>query len=106
MKDPDSFEFVSMKIRDTADVKTRKRIITKEKVEELKAMTIPAAKKTADSYQAEYDFLENQTDENKDAIYFVDFVAKGTNSFGAKIQSTYRATVLNDDNSTVASLSK
>ena len=54
----------------------------------------------------EITFLEKQTDENKEAVYYVDFVAKGTNSFGGIIQSKYSATVLNDENLTVLSISK
>lgn len=107
MKDPDSFEFVSMAVRDTAKVKERKEIITAEEVAELKAIPaeVEGAAQLAESFETEHNFLKKQTDDNKDAIYFVDFVAKGTNTFGAKIQGKYQATVLNDENFTVVSLS-
>ena len=60
-----------------------------------------------DSTQNSSDHIQQkQTDENKEAVYYVDFVAKGTNSFGGIIQSKYSATVLNDENLTVLSISK
>ncbi|WP_271730121.1 hypothetical protein [Aquimarina algiphila] len=101
-KNPDSFEFISMTIKKTIPVKERKKTITKEYLDKVKKLN-----KELDSpellhqAQTELDYLEKQTDENADAVYYVDFVAKGENSFGGTIQNTYSATVLNDDKYTV-----
>jgi len=37
----------------------------------------------------------------REAVYYVDFVARGSNKFGAIIKGKYSATVLNDENRTV-----
>jgi hypothetical protein len=106
-KNPDSFEFVSMNISDTFSVKDRKQIVTKEKLEEIRDLNKEgAAEDLLKHIETEYNFLQKQTDDNKEAVYYVDFVAKGTNSFGAVIQSKYSATVLNDENLTVLSTSQ
>ena len=107
LKNPDSFEFVSMNISKTFSVKERKETTTKESLEKIREINnqIPS-EDLLKHIETEYDFLEKQTDENKEAVYYVDFVAKGTNSFGGIIQSKYSATVLNDENLTVLSISK
>jgi hypothetical protein len=102
MKDPASYEFVSMNIKKTFSVAERKKTMNEEYLNKVRELNndLPSPDLL---YQAEteYAFLQKQTDENKEATYYVDFVAKGTNSYGGVIQSKYSATVLNDDNLTV-----
>lgn len=107
LKNPDSFEFVSMNVSKTFTVKERKETTTKESLDNIREINkqLPS-EDLLKHIETEYNFLEKQTDENKEAVYYVDFVAKGTNSFGGIIQSKYSATVLNDDNLTVLSISK
>ncbi|WP_070786781.1 hypothetical protein [Flavobacterium crassostreae] len=107
LKNPDSFEFVSMNISKTFTVKERKQTTTLKSLNEIKEINkqLPS-EDLLKHIETEYNFLEKQTDENKEAVYYVDFVAKGTNSFGGIIQSKYSATVLNDENLTVLSISK
>ncbi len=101
MKDPDSYKFVSMKIKKRFSVAERRKTINDDFLASAKKLNDPELLFQAET---EYNFLKNQTDDNKDATYYVDFVAKGTNSFGATIQNTYSATVVNDDNLTVVHL--
>ena len=54
--------------------------------------------------QKEYDFIQKTPKDDDEVTYYVQFIAKGTNSFGAIIQTTYSATVLNDENLTVFSV--
>ncbi|RTY80625.1 hypothetical protein EKL97_10165 [Flavobacterium sp. LS1P28] len=107
LKNPDSFEFVSMNISKTFTVKERKKTTTLESLNEIREINkqLPS-EDLLKHIETEYNFLEKQTDENKEAVYYVDFIAKGTNSFGGIIQSKYSATVLNDENLTVLSISK
>ncbi|MAP55123.1 MAG: hypothetical protein CL605_09495 [Altibacter sp.] len=102
MKDPASYEFVSMNINKTITVVERKKTMNEEylnKVRELNEQ-LPSSD-LLNQAETEYAFLQEQTDENKEAVYYVDFVAKGTNSFGGVVQNKYSATVLNDENLTV-----
>jgi hypothetical protein len=107
LKDPASYEFVSMNIKNTISVSERKKTMNEEhlnKVRELnKELPSPELLNQA---EIEYAFLKEQTDENKDAVYYVDFIAKGTNSFGGVIQNKYSATIVNDDSLTVVGLSR
>lgn len=109
LKNPDSFEFVSMKVKKTESLKDLKKRFT---IKDLKQL-IKDYKELDKGYEdgQNHDdlvfvlenylkFLEKNIDEKKDAIYYVDFVSKGTNSYGAIIQSNYEAQVLNDDNKT------
>jgi len=107
MNDPASYEFVSMTVNKTITVGERKEVITEEHLKEVRdlneRMSIPELLYRT---EAEYDFLKNQPDNDMDAVYFVDFVAKGTNIYGGVIQSNYSATVINDDELTVINLKK
>ncbi len=107
MKDPASFKFVNMNIKETFSVKNRKETINAgylDKVRKLnEKMASPVLLKNAET---EYTFLQQQTDEYKDAVYRIDFTAKGSNSFGGIIQSNYSVTVINDDSLTVLNVSK
>ncbi|MFH6968324.1 MULTISPECIES: hypothetical protein [Flavobacterium] len=107
LKNPDSYEFVSLNLAKSFTVKERKENITKANLEEMRELnkTIPSAD-FLDRMETEYSYLEKQKDENKIALYRYNFVAKGTNSYGGIIQSKYSTDVLNDKNYTVLSISK
>ena len=107
LKNPDSYEFVSMDLAQSFTVKERKENITKANLEEMRELnkTIPSPD-LLDRMETEYSYLKNQTDDNKIALYRYNFVAKGTNSFGGIIQSKYSTDVLNDKNYTVLNISK
>jgi hypothetical protein len=104
-KDPASYEFVSMSIKKTFSVAERKQNVNEEQLENVRKLNeqLPS-EDLLNQIETEFGFLKRQTDDNKDAVYYVDFVAKGTNSFGGIIQSNYSATVLNDENYTVVGL--
>jgi len=101
MNNPDSFQFVSMKIKKTISVGERKEIITAEKLK--KVYETLGDSKLFNQYKTEFEFLQKQTDDEKEAVYYVDFVVRGENSLGA-IKKEYSATVLNDEKLTVVNL--
>ncbi|WP_294959985.1 hypothetical protein [uncultured Flavobacterium sp.] len=107
LKNPDSYEFVSLNLAKSFTVKERKETITKKDLEQLlelnKTISSPDL---LNRMEIEYSFLEKQRDINKIALYRYDFIAKGTNSLGGIIQSKYSADVLNDNNYTALSISK
>jgi|SRR5690606_16858203 len=107
MKNPDSYEFVSMELAKSFTVQERKETTTKNDLEKIRELnkSVPSPD-LLDRMETEYSFLEKQTDDSKIAVYRYDFVAKGTNSFGGIIQSKYSVDVLNDENFTVLSISK
>lgn len=107
LKNPDSYEFVSMNLAESFTVKERRKVSTQESLEEIREInkTLPSPD-LLKRMETEYNFLKDQTDENKIALNRYDFVAKGTNSFGGIIQSKYSVDVLNDENSTVLNISK
>ncbi len=109
LKNPDSFEFVSMKIKKTESVRDLKKRFTTKDLKQLIKDYKELDKGYEDgqnhndlifAFENYYKFLEKNNDEKKEALYYVDFVSKGTNSYGAIIQSRYEAQVLNDDNKT------
>jgi len=93
MKNPDSFEFVNYEVFRTTTFKEAKEglPLTKELIR------ITSGDEKA-NYQKEYNFVNSEKDENKIAFYNVYLTAKGTNSFGAIIQSKYSVKVLNNEN--------
>ncbi len=107
LKDPASYEFVSMNIKNTISVAERKKTMNEEHLNKVRELNeeLPSPE-LLNQAETEYAFLQKQTDENKDAVYYVDFIAKGTNSFGGIIQNKYSATIVNDDNLTVVGLSR
>lgn len=107
LKNPDSYEFVSLNLAKSFTVKERKETITKKDLEQLRELnkTI-SSPDLLNRMEVEYSFLEKQKDVNKIALYRYDFIAKGTNSLGGIIQSKYSADVLNDNNYTALSISK
>lgn len=107
LKNPDSYEFVSLNLAKSFTVKERKKTITKKDLEQLRELnkTI-SSPDLLNRMEVEYSFLEKQRDVNKIALYRYDFIAKGTNSLGGIIQSKYSADVLNDNNYTALSISK
>ena len=52
-------------------------------------------------YKTEFKFLQKQNENDKEAVYYVDFIARGENRFGAIVKNEYSASVLNDKNLTV-----
>jgi hypothetical protein len=107
MKDPASYEFVSMNIIKTITVAERKKTVNEESLNRVRELDkeLPSPDLLY-QLETEYAFLQRQADENKEATYYVDFIAKGTNSFGGVIQNKYSATVLNDENLTVFTVSE
>ncbi|MFA5299512.1 MAG: hypothetical protein WC389_15085 [Lutibacter sp.] len=105
MKNPASYEFVSMNIKKTFSVAERSKTVNEEQLNKVRELNkeLPSPD-LLNQIETEYAYLQKQTDENKDAVYYVDFVAKGTNSYGGIIQSNYSATVINDDDFTVVGL--
>ena len=99
MNNPDSFQFVSMKIKKTITVGERKKIMTSEKLKEV--YDLMGESELYNQYKTEFEFLQKQNEDNKEAVYYVDFIARGENGFGAIIKNEYSATVLNDENLTV-----
>src|SRR5690625_3279089 len=80
-KDPDSFEFVSMNLKEKETVKERKKVNNEKKVEEVKELYEKLGSKDSkellESMQKELEFLNKQTDDDKTAVFKYDFVAKG-----------------------------
>jgi hypothetical protein len=110
LKNPDSFEFVSMNIKSTISVDdVKKRINLKSLNEFKKLINAESSQEYKDfltQFEKNYNFIENYTGPKNEAEYYVTFVAKGTNSFGAIIQSSYEAHVLNDDDKTTLSVTE
>ena len=107
MNDPSTYEFVSMEINKKFTVKERKLVMNDDKLTEI----IDLKQRGGDvdhliaQMKKEIDFLKYK-DDNMEAVYYVRFKARGANSFGAIILSTYSATILNDENLTVVNLKK
>ena len=100
MENPDSFQFVSMNTNKTISVEDRKKLIT----EENKQKVLELAGENSEiynQYKTEFAFLQKQKDNNKDAVYNIDFIAKVENKFGVIVKKKYLAIVLNDENFTV-----
>jgi hypothetical protein len=93
MKNPDSFEFVSYEVIKKGTFKDAKigLPITKEMI------TISQGVEKQ-LYQKEYDFINSGKNEDEIAYFNTYLTAKGTNSFGAIIQSKYYVKVLNNEN--------
>ena len=100
MDDPSTFEFVSMNIKKTITVGERKKFMNED---ELKDVIRLGMDDLEEQMKKEIEFLKYK-DNNLEAVYYVDFVARGSNKFGAIIKSKYSATVLNDENLTVVHL--
>ncbi len=111
MDDPSTFEFVSMSITEKITAGERKKIMNEKKLKEFEEMfnnsQSSTNKKQIESIlkqkKTEYEFLKSK-DDSFEAIYYVGFVARGSNSFGAIIKNNYSAVVLNDEKFTVVHL--
>jgi len=103
MKNPDSFEFVSYEVFRKETFKEAKKGIefTKELIKN--PFTTEDEKV---NYQKSLDFINSGANENDIATYSVYLTAKGTNSFGAIIQSKYVVKVLNNENLDVVYLNE
>lgn len=110
LKNPDSFEFVSMEIKSKISLDTLKKKINKESINEfkvlIKARENDEDKKFLEFMEKQYNFTQNYKGDKNEAAYYVTFVSKGTNSYGGVIQSTYEAQVLNDENKTTLSVTE
>lgn len=100
MNDPNSFEFVSMEITDTLSVRDRREFLNDEKYKNIIENPYTSSQMLF-LVKELYTFLQKQTDEEKDAVYYIDYNIRGKNSFGAKVLSNYSVTVLNDEAYTV-----
>ena len=107
--DSSTFEFVSMNIKKTITVGERKKVMNEGRLIELEDLykkrgwcgdPTEEIQKMLNQQKMEMEFLKNK-DDNLEAVYYVDFIARGSNKFGAIIKANYSATVLNDDNLTV-----
>jgi hypothetical protein len=110
LKNPDSFEFVSMVIKTKVSVDDVKKRINLKSVNEFKKLINDSSSQENKDFLAQleknYNFIENYNGDKNEAEYYVTFVAKGTNSYGAVIQSSYEAHVLNDDDKTTLSVTE
>ncbi|MDN3643748.1 hypothetical protein QWY87_13610 [Lutimonas halocynthiae] len=97
MNDPSTFEFVSMEIKKTIKAGERKKTMNEA---QLKRFTELGMTDLINQSKQEIPFLKN-LDDDYDAVFYVDFVARGSNKFGGIITNKYSATVLNDENRTV-----
>ncbi len=97
MDDPSTFEFVSMNIKKTITVGERRKFMNEDKLKDVVRL---GAKDLEEQMKKEIEFLKYK-DDNLEAVYYVDFIARASNKFGAIIKVKYSATVLNDDNLTV-----
>lgn len=103
MNDPSTFEFVSMNIKKTIKAGERKEVMNEKRLSELidlQKRGSEKAKNMIEQTETEMAFLK-YLDDNYDAVFYVDFVARGSNKFGAIVKNKYSATVLNDENRTV-----
>jgi len=110
LKNPDSFEFVSMVIKTKVSVEDVKKRINLKSLNEFKKLINESSSQENKDFLAQleknYNFIENYKGDKNEAEYYVTFVAKGTNSYGAIIQSSYEALVLNDDDKTTLSVTE
>ena len=98
MDDPSTFQFVSMEINKTFTVGERKKVMNDERLKKAEELGMTGLVKQT---KKEMEFLKYK-DDNMEGVYYVRFTARGSNKFGAIIKATYSATVLNDDDRTVA----
>ena len=86
-----------------------KKFTAKERREIINEESLARAKNvggdTYEQYKTEFEFLKS-LDDNEEAVYYIDFTAKGTNSFGATIQTNFSATVINNDEYSIVNLKK
>lgn len=110
LKNPDSFEFVSMEIKSRISLDTLKKRITKEGINEykelIKSRDNDEDKKFLEFLEKQYKFIQNYNGDINEAAYYVTFISKGTNSYGGVIQTSYQAFVLNDDDKTTLSVTE
>ena len=110
LKNPDSFEFVSMNIKTNISVDEVKKRINLESLNEFKKLINAESSQEDKDFLAQleknYNFIENYTGPKNESEYYVTFVSKGSNSYGAIIQSSYEAHVLNDDDKTTLSVTE
>ncbi|HLF51064.1 hypothetical protein [Flavobacterium sp.] len=91
LKNPDSFEFVNYEVFKTVNFKEAK--IGLPIIKEMIRISTGLEKV---KYQKQFEFVNSAKNESDIAYYDTYLVAKGTNSFGAIIQSKYYVKVLNN----------
>ena len=110
LKNPDSFEFVSMEVTSKISLDTLKKRVNLKSLNEFKKLIKDTDSSENKDFlariQKEYDFIQNYKGDKNEAEYYVTFVAKGSNSYGGIIQSSYEAQVLNDEDKTVLSVTE
>ena len=110
LKNPDSFEFVSMNIKTTVSVDDVKKRINLKSLNDFKKLINAESSQEDKDFLAQleknYNFIENYTGAKNEAEYYVTFVSKGSNSYGGIIQSSYEAHVLNDEDKTTLSVTE
>ena len=110
LKNPDSFEFVSMEINSKISLDTLKKRINKETINQykelIKVRDNDEDKKFLDFIGKQDSFTQKYKDDRNEAGYYVTFVSKCTNSLGVVVQSSYKAFVLNDENKTTLSVTE
>ncbi|MDP6921719.1 MAG: hypothetical protein QGH06_01980 [Lutibacter sp.] len=90
---PHGFKFVSMQIEKTFSVAERKEIITEDKL--LEVAHLFGESDILNQYRTEFNFLQAQTDESSDAVYYVQCIIEEVNDQGTRT-NIYDVTVLND----------
>jgi hypothetical protein len=96
LNDANSYEFVGMKITDTFSVKERKKMLTDEKFNSI-INNDYHDKNFIDFTKKSKLFLDNQKDETKDAVYYIEFKARAKNKFGVVVLNEFSITILNDN---------
>ena len=82
MDDPSTFQFVSMEINKTITVGERKNVMNEDKLKKAIELGMTGL---AEQTKKEIEFLKYK-DDNMDAVYYVRFIARGSNKFGAIIK--------------------
>ncbi len=99
-----------MEIKTKISLDTLKKRVNLKMINDYKTLITNGAndedKEFLKRLEKQYNFTQNYKGDNNEAGYYVNFVAKGTNSFGAVIQSSYEAFVLNDEEKTTISVTE
>ena len=111
LKNPESFDFISMKIKSKVSLDSISKRVTQKSINDFKELIKDRAEDDEnhlflERLEKEFNFIKTYKGDKNEAEYYVEFVAKGTNSYGAIIQSKYEALVLNDENKTTLSVTE
>lgn len=92
-----------MNVKKTIKAGERKEVMNEKRISDLNEFSGPGSDEVSgmiEQTKIEIEFLKH-LDDNYDAVLYVDFVARGSNQYGAIVKNNYSATVLNDENRTV-----